>query len=93
MRCPCCNGTGRTQMVTLVQGADFPCIECNGTGEVEMTNEYFLRTATTEQLAELIALICGSNILLVWRIIYHCADSNVDAVKMWLKQPHQRSER
>ena len=56
--------------------------------ELKLTNEESLRQCNTEQLAELIALICGSNILLVWRIIYHCADSDVDAVKMWLKQPH-----
>lgn len=59
MKCPCCNGTGRTPMVTIVKTdsglpCDFPCIECDGTGEVEMTNEYFLQTATTEQLAEFI---------------------------------------
>ena len=53
-----------------------------------MTNEEWLRSCNTEQLAELIALICGSNILSVWRIMYHCADSDVDAVKMWLKKPH-----
>ena len=56
MKCPCCNGTGRTPMVTIVKTdsglpCDFPCIECYGTGEVEMTNEYFLQTATTEELA------------------------------------------
>ena len=57
MKCPCCNGTGRTTMVTIVKTdsglpCDFPCIECDGTGEVEMTNKYFMQTATTEQLAE-----------------------------------------
>jgi len=57
MKCPCCNGTGRTPMVTIVKTdsglpCDFPCIECDGTGEVEMTNEYLLQTATTEELAE-----------------------------------------
>ena len=59
MKCPCCNGTGRTTMVTIVKTdsglpCDFPCIECDGTGEVEMTNEYFLQTATTEQLADVL---------------------------------------
>ena len=57
-----------------------------------MTKEDWLHTLNTEQLAELIASICGSNILRVWRIMYHCADSDVDAVKMWLKQPHQKED-
>ena len=48
--CKACGGSGRTQMVTLVKGVDFPCIECNGSGEVEMTNEEWIRSATTEEL-------------------------------------------
>ena len=85
--CKACGGSGRTQMVTLVKGADFPCIECNGTGEVEQTNEEWLRTATTEQLAEWIvgmSTICTIN--------HECdrCDSWCDEKKVveWLKQPH-----
>ncbi len=74
-KCPTCNGTGRTQMVTLVQGADFPCIECNGTGEVEMTNEYFMRTATTEQLAWFIADVCYELQDDIWS---NCEDTSCD---------------
>ena len=68
------------------------CFKCNGTGEIEQTNFEYMQSCTMEQLAKLIALICGSNILSVWRIMYHCADSDVDAVKMWLKQPHTNKE-
>lgn len=84
MKCPKCDGSG-------IDMFESECRFCGGMGVVEpLTNEEYLRSCNTEQLAKLIALICGSNILLVWRIIYHCADSNVDAVKMWLKQPHQK---
>ena len=94
--CNLCKGTGKllkpwydtTGAMTGMTG-DI-CFMCDGKGTIgePQTNEEYLRSLNTEQLAELIALICGSNILLVWRIVYHCADSDVDAVKMWLKQPH-----
>ncbi len=95
-KCPTCNGTGKTQMVTLVQGADFPCIECDGTGEIEMTNEYFLRTATTEQLAEFLADKCNE----VVDTVLSDASCDIDDIDNddywyrqadfveWLKQPH-----
>ena len=54
-----------------------------------MTNEEYIRSCSTEELAKTIALIAGSNILNVWCIKYHCADSDVDAVKMWLKEVHK----
>ena len=62
MKCKACGGTGRMQMVTLVKGADFPCIECNGTGEVELTNFEFMQSCTMEEEAELLDKImqaCG----------------------------------
>ena len=93
MKCPCCNGTGRTPMVTIVKTdsglpCDFPCIECDGTGKVEMTNEYFLQTATTEQLAEWLqehmdCMSCGCKTL--------CCQGHdcKPALIKWLKQPHK----
>ena len=102
MKCPCCNGTGRTPMVTIVKTdsglpCDFPCIECDGTGEVEMTNEYFLQTATTEQLAEWIVSEINERV----KLALHDSelnDGDVDADFYmedsddwveWLKQPHK----
>ena len=61
MKCPMCNGSGKCyeQKITYQEIETnrtniylTKCHKCDGTGEVEMTNEYFLRTATTEQLAE-----------------------------------------
>jgi hypothetical protein len=93
-------------MVTIVKTdsglpCDFPCIECDGTGEVEMTNEYFLQTATTEELAEWICSVhekcyyCGAK-----RISdrERCPFSdgkcrnNKHEFAMWLKQPHNIKE-
>ena len=86
MKCPCCNGTGRTPMVTIVKTdsglpCDFPCIECDGTGEVEMTNEYFLQTATTEQLAEILCNVGFENETIVRKFKSEWVE--------WLKQPHK----
>ena len=92
MKCPCCNGTGRTPMVTIVKTdsgltCDFPCIECDGTGEVEMTNEYFLQTATTEQLAE---WVVSTNRCKKDHLCSVCKQKWCDKkfVVEWLKQPH-----
>ena len=95
MKCPICDGKGSVYNALGDYNED--CGHCQGTGRVRvegepMTEQEWIQTADTEQLAELIALICGSNILQVWRIMYHCADSDVDAVKMWLKQPHTDKE-
>lgn len=86
-------------MVTIVKTdsglpCDFPCIECDGTGEVEMTNEYFLQTATTEELEEWIDNItdscysCGINFQNNQNCPFgKCIDKEGCAVE-WLKQPH-----
>jgi hypothetical protein len=91
MKCPCCNGTGRTPTVTIVKTdsglpCDFPCIECDGTGKVEMTNEYFLQTATTEQLAEWIKGHMNCNFC---SMRLKCEDMRdcMEHIKAWLKQP------
>ena len=70
MKCKYCNGTGISN--TCVNGTFKPCSFCDGTGEYEpfdadieldkldsepQTNEEWLRTATTEQLAEFISKI------------------------------------
>ena len=96
MKCPCCNGTGRTPMVTIVKTdsglpCDFPCIECDGTGEVEMTNEYFLQTATTEQLAEEIYKLVWCSNELFQQMECSGIDTKENDLKIvteWLKQPH-----
>ena len=49
MKCPMCGGIGLTDLHTPNVGR---CIKCNGSGEIEPTNEEWLRSLNTEQLAE-----------------------------------------
>ena len=53
MKCKCCDGEGWLQDSCDIV---WTCSKCNGTGVVEpLTNEEWLRTATTEELAEWLA--------------------------------------
>lgn len=96
MQCPTCRGTGRTPMVTIVKTdsglpCDFPCIECDGTGEVEMTNEYFLRTATTEQLADVFFEYRYVNATPRQKLWMSASEKCIKTdIVEWLKQPHQK---
>ena len=55
MKCPKCNGSGDiprpngTKLFGLTEV--MTCDMCHGSGEVDMTNEEFLRSTTTEELA------------------------------------------
>lgn len=107
-KCPCCNGTGRTKMVTVVKTnngipCDFPCIECNGTGEVELTNEEWFCGLSTEEKAKW-----------MFRLTYKCywcgreyektkkynekecpfqkCLDDSKGFEKWLKQPHTTKE-
>ena len=55
MKCPKCNGRGTVGYYDIDHFVDVECDRCNGSGEVsevEMTNEEYLRSCNTEQLAE-----------------------------------------
>ena len=88
--CPKCNGRGTVGYYHIDHFVDVECDRCNGSGEVsevEMTNEEWLRSATTEQLAEwiahqtLIALLENQN--------NHSLRMTYPAYWVeWLKQPH-----
>ena len=56
MKCPMCGGIGLTDLHTPNVGR---CIKCNGSGEFEPTNEEYLRSCATEQLAEFLADKCN----------------------------------
>ena len=62
MKCPMCKGGRKVlkkekgDMGYIVRLAI--CDKCNGTGEVEMTNEEYIKSCSTDELAELIADIC-----------------------------------
>lgn len=97
MKCKHCNGTGTTNW--CVNGTFVDCPYCGGTGEMEMemTNEEWLRSATTEQLAEWLIEVtqycfeCGLNINnCVLCPFGKCIDK--DYAVEWLKQPHTNKE-
>ena len=95
MKCPKCKGKaeyfkevfndGKRRREILVE-----CDMCHGSGEVEMTNEEWLRSATTEQLAESLFNIMANNEFTLY--LLHTEKKSVqemkDAVVEWLKQPH-----
>ena len=48
MKCPMCGGDGITDKFTPNVGR---CIKCNGTGEIEVTNEEYIRSCSSDELA------------------------------------------
>ena len=56
MKCKFCDGSGKDYW--CLNGVPYPCPVCNGTGEIKdepLTNEEWLHTLNTEQLAEVFA--------------------------------------
>ncbi len=68
MRCTHCNGTGKRFVPTnknaiTGNGYTADCLFCNGTGEIEVTNEEYIRSCSTEELAEFLWEIVSDYIL------------------------------
>ena len=101
--CPKCKGYGivgsAVPDILRGRGAIFSsneCDMCHGSGEVPMTNEEYLRSCTTEQLAEFIADVCYGLLDDVWS---NDGDTSCDYRETeknywveWLKQPHTPKE-
>ena len=89
MKCPKCNGRGTVGYFHIDHFVDIECDRCNGSGEVQMTNEEWLRSATTEQLA---------GAIYEWHTKGYArgrleVDLNpITEVVEWLKQPHKDGE-
>ena len=95
MKCPLCGGKGKYKNGL---GVVSRCYYCLGTGEVNdkcervKTEQEYLQTCNTEQLAE---FLCD-----VWYGIDEVINimsedgeiSKKDAMKLWLKQPHAIKE-
>lgn len=96
MKCKTCNGLGRTKATEFV-GVDeglrdvvILCPTCGGKGEIELTEQEWLQTASTEQLAEWIAEQCSNAVM----------EGTYDVSKLrkkrywveWLKKPHTEKE-
>lgn len=89
MKCKHCDGDGVIVDVEYGHAGKYMCDYCWGTGVVEpLTEQEYLQTCTTEQLAEVITDI-------VWECKEQddCMDCKLgwcskDYVVEWLKQPH-----
>ena len=94
MICPKCNGKGS---VYNALGSFYEdCGHCQGTGMVRvegepMTEQEYLQTCNTEQLAEALLNIMANNEFTLY--LLHTEKKSVqemkDAVVEWLKQPHK----
>ena len=93
--CPKCNGRGTVGYFHIDHFVDIECDRCHGSGEVsevEMTNEEYLKSLDTEQLADEIADVCYGLLDDVWG---NDGDTSCDYRETeknywveWLKQPH-----
>lgn len=86
--CPKCNGRGTVGYFHIDHFVDIECDRCNGSGEiseVEMTNEEYLKSLDTEQLAEWMAKekLCNCY------FIFPSMEEAIQDAMEWLKQPHQ----
>ena len=77
MKCPECGG--HKNFISLA-GTPFevvrPCKICKGKGEVDVSNEEWFDTLSTKGKAEIIAQLSSYG-------------GNVEAILLWLQQPHR----
>ena len=96
--CPKCNGRGTVGYFHIDHFVDIECDRCNGSGEVsevEMTNEEWLRSATTEQLADLMSRMVGCSNCPIPKDGRSCMGTYSGCwheIIKWLKQPHTEKE-
>ena len=92
MKCPMCGGDGITDKFTPNVGR---CIKCNGSGEIEPTNEEWLHSLNTEQLADLMSRIVGCSNCPIPKDGRSCMGTYSGCwheIIKWLKQPHTEKE-
>ena len=88
-KCEYCHGAGKIKTIKLISAEQgFDCVEevctkCNGSGEHEQTNEEWLRSASTEQLAECLTNISFNTGYDSYSVVYR-------KMVEWLKQPHTK---
>lgn len=104
MICPECNGY--KNFVSLAE-TPFevvrPCKRCNGTGEIEMTEQEYIQTCNTKQLAEFLFRIaymcsyCGDEAHSSQEKIQQCHFGKCGCQRkdwvVWLKQPHREENK
>ena len=98
MKCEECGGTGKVQKWFYERTGfgkyekvcgDVKCEWCNGTGEVEQTEQEYLQTCTTEQLADVFFDYRYANATPRQKLWMSASEECIktDMVE-WLKQPH-----
>ena len=95
--CPICNGRGTVGYYDVDHFVDVECDRCHGSGEVsevEMTNEEYLRSCNTEQLANVFFEYRYVNATPRQKLWMSASEKciKVDIVE-WLKQPHSEVEK
>ena len=92
MKCPMCGGDGITDKFTPNVGR---CIKCNGSGEIEPTNEEYIRTCSTEELAKLIYKIAVTDVLMDRFFTAEIVNAEIvnehigiKEAEAWLKEKH-----
>lgn len=98
MKCKTCNGLGRTKATEFV-GVDeglrdvvILCPTCGGKGEVEMTEQEYIQTCNTEQLARWIVKIVDCDYCPVKQTKCKNNVPCIAQIEKWLKQPHTEKE-
>ena len=91
MKCKHCNGTGKIKMPTFDDAMPIleeDCGKCHGTGEIEVTNEEYIRTCSTEELAEFIYKLarCCRYSCKECPLNGYCAVENSRDALAWLKE-------
>ena len=91
MKCPDCNGTGKSKY-----GYNQPCTHCYGKGFVEpLTNEEYIRTCSTAELVHEIHLmtsncyVCGSDGVDYRRCYFRKKCTGPKEIEEWLKEIHK----
>lgn len=96
MKCKMCGGAGVVQ--GQAPGLVSCCPACDGKGFIEQTNEEWLRSATTEQLADFVVkamILYDNSEMTVLEAIKNAVKNDVklsnyfmESLLEWLKQPH-----
>ena len=89
--CPICKGRGTVGYFHIDHFVDIECDRCHGSGEVsetDMTNEEYLKTCTTEQLAEWMASVVQKAISIKENNGIVMLESAI-WWEEWLKQQHK----
>ena len=75
MKCKNCNGTGN------IANGMWLCCGCEGTGEIEVTNEEYLCTCSTEERAKFL-----TEVILSDRRFRMTMIGGIEETKAWLKE-------